>query len=374
MIESFGDLQVLSSSTENTTDGWLIAAGDASGDEYTMDPRLRRVSWGWVVFSSVDPTEAKVVAGSRGALAGWRQSVNRGELMALKDVIIAAGGYYDKIRYTADSSYVVRGMDKLRGGRMPKTHVDLWKEVKQGIIGKQVGIIKVESHMSAQEALDAEVNPIDWLGNVLADDFVDGIANSVQVPRAQTRSVGFAEGVARLVRDRAYLTLMASIEAEPSQVPSLKIRQEAHVKARRRGAALLEGTKHNITHDVSSKHSRCLRCGSRALISSADAWLAGECIAVQKADAVHGSLRSRPRIANQEAHVSHIVLYVEELGLHYCKKCGCIARESMRKLVQVCEETPGQMGKQNLSRIAKGLQPGTSAMALEYNKKKSGGI
>eukprot|EP00959_Pyramimonas_sp_CCMP1952_P034290 718770-Pyramimonas_sp.AAC.1 len=61
------------------------------------------------------------------------------------------------------------------------------------------------------------------------------------------------------------------------------------------------------------------------------------------------------------------------LGLHYCKKCGCIARESMRKLVQVCEETPGQMGKQNLSRIAKGLQPGTSAMALAYNKKKSGG-
>ncbi|CAK0828241.1 unnamed protein product [Prorocentrum cordatum] len=371
LFESFGDLQVLSSDAVNMTDGWLIAAGDASGGEYTTDPRLRRVSWGWVVFSSVDPTEAKVVAGSRGALAGWRQSVNRGELMALKDVIIAAGGYYDKIRYTADSSYVVRGMGKLRGGRMPKTHVDLWKEVKQGIIGKQVEIIKVESHMSSQEALDAKDNPIDWLGSVLADDFVDDIAESVPVPRAQARSVGFAEGVAGLVRDRAYLTLMASIEAEPSQVPSLKVRQEAHVKARRR-AALLEGTKHNISHDVSGKHYRCLRCGSRALMSSADAWLAGECIAVQKADAVHGSLRSRPRIANQEAHESHIVLYVEELGLHYCKKCGCIARESMRKLVQVCEETPGQMGKQNLSRIAKGLQPNTSAMALEYNKKKSG--
>ncbi|CAK0907611.1 unnamed protein product [Prorocentrum cordatum] len=374
LIESFGDLQVLSSSTECMTGGWLIAAGGASGGEYTLDPRLRKVSWGWVVFDSVDPPVAKVVVGSRGALAGWRQSVNRGELMALKDVSIAAGRHYDKIRYTADSSYVVRGMGKLRGGWMPKTHVDLWKEVKQGIIGKQVEIIKVESHMSAQEALDAEVNPIDWLGNVLADDFVDGIAEAAQVPRAQARSVGFAEGAAGLVRDRAYLTPMASIEAEPSQVPSLKIRQEAHVKACRR-AALLEGTKHNVTHDVSGKHYRCLRCGSRALMSSADAWLAGECVAVQKADAVHGSLRSRPRIANQEAHESHIVLYVEELGLHYCKKCGCIARESMRKLVQVCEETPGQMGKQNLLRIAKGLQPGTSAMALACNKKKkkSGG-
>ncbi|CAK0891739.1 unnamed protein product, partial [Prorocentrum cordatum] len=367
LIENFGDLQVLSSSAESMADGWLVAAGDASGGEYSKDPRLRRVSSGWVVFNSVDPTEAKVVAGSRGALAGKRHSVNRGELMALKDVIIAAGGSYDKTRYTADSSYVVRGMDKLRGGRMPRTHVDLWKEVKQGIIGKQVEITKVESHMSAQEALDAEVNPIDWLGNALAGDFVDGIAESVQVPRAQARSAGFAEGVAGLVRDRAYLTLMASMGAEPSQVPSLKIRQEAHVKARWR-AALLEGTKHNVTDDVSGKHCRCLRCGPRALMPSADAWLAGECIAVQKADAVHDSLRSRPRIANQEAHESHVVLYVEELGLHYCKKCGCIARESMRKLAQVCEETPSQMGKQSLSGIAKGLQPGTSAMALAFNK------
>ena len=31
-------------------DEWLVAAGDASGDEHTKDPRLCRVAQGWVIM------------------------------------------------------------------------------------------------------------------------------------------------------------------------------------------------------------------------------------------------------------------------------------------------------------------------------------
>ena len=47
--------------------------------------------------------------------------------MALKELLVAAGDHR-KIRYTADSSYVMRGVQKLRRGKRPRTHIDLWGE------------------------------------------------------------------------------------------------------------------------------------------------------------------------------------------------------------------------------------------------------
>ena len=39
-------------------------------------------------------------------------------------------------------------------------------------------------------------------------------------------------------------------------------------------------------------------------------------------------------------------------------------------LAKECNITPKQQGEQNLSRIEKGLQPGTSKHAVEFNKQK----
>ncbi|CAK0801735.1 unnamed protein product, partial [Prorocentrum cordatum] len=234
--------------------------------------------------------------------AGWRQSVKRGELMALKDVLKACCGFR-KIRYTADSSYVVRGVAKLQA----------------------------ESVLSAQEALQAVVNPIHRLGNSLADGIVDDIMEQVQVPWAQVKSVGFAEGMVGLIRDRASATLMASNEIEPSQAPSVKIRKEAYTK-KRSWAKLLAETRHSIAYDVSVKHYSRLRRGSRVLMSAADAW---------------------PQVGNQEAPESHTVVFDGALKLHCCTKCGCIGREDVRKHVARCDEQARQMGRQSLSRIKK---------------------
>ncbi|CAK0808026.1 unnamed protein product [Prorocentrum cordatum] len=289
---------------------WLIAAGDASGGEHTVGPR-RQI-----------------------ALAGWRQSVNRGGLAALKELLTAASGYH-RIR----------------------THVGLWCEVRELIKGKELDLLKIESHMSAKDAVDAGVDPIDYIGNVLADDFVDGIIERVQVARTQARTLGFAEGIAALVRSRGLATLQAAIEVEPSAGPSQKERRDANVQRKRGGKQLAE-TKHVITYDVDGTHYGRSRCGGRVPILKAAAWLMEECVPVERTKAsTHGAASSRAQVGHQKIHASHLGTYHDELRLHYCQRCGCIA---------------GQTGRQNLSRIEKGLQPGTSKMATEWNNRKLG--
>ncbi|CAK0808313.1 unnamed protein product [Prorocentrum cordatum] len=350
--------------------GWLIAAGDASGGEYTMDPRLRRVAWGWVVMQPENVNEPMVVAGARAALGGWRQSVNRGELTALKELMVATANY-KRVQYIADSSYVMRGVEKLRRGKMPKTHIDLWNELKVAMVGRELWMIKVESHMSAVEAVAAGIDPISYLGNSLADSFVDGIIERVQVARGDALRVGWCDGIASLIRSRGYATLMAAIEVEPSMAPSRPQRHEAYLKKQRRKERLTN-TQHVIEEANDGKQFRCTRCGSLVPVVGADTdkWLEGKCVELVREQASEfGALSLGVQVGHQRAHPSHQLNYNEELGLHYCLKCGCIARENMRSLAMGCGELK-QMGKQNLSQIKKGLQPGTSKFARDWNRKK----
>ena len=98
---------------------WPVAAGGASGGESTQDPRLRRVARGWVTLRTCDQGKPTACAGARGALAGRRQSVNRGELMATKECLKSARRFR-KVKYIAGSSYAMRGAQRPKSGRMPK--------------------------------------------------------------------------------------------------------------------------------------------------------------------------------------------------------------------------------------------------------------
>ena len=48
--------------------------------------------------------------------------------------------------------------------------------------------------MTAAEAVSAGVDPVHYLGDALADQFVEHIVEDVQVPKAEARRVGWAEG------------------------------------------------------------------------------------------------------------------------------------------------------------------------------------
>ncbi|CAK0821719.1 unnamed protein product, partial [Prorocentrum cordatum] len=311
-FERFGEVSMHMSEGGQGASDWLLAAGGASGGEHTADARLRRVARGWVIVQTTELKEPMFAAGATGALAGWRQSVNGGELTALKELLAAASGY-QKIGYTADSACVMRRVLKLRRGRMPMAHVGLWCEVRELIKGKELDLVKIESHMSSKHAVDAGVDPIDYIGNVFADDFVDGIIEWAQVPRAQARTLGLAEGIAAHVRPRGLATLQAAIEVEPSAGPSQKERREAHIQERRR-EKLLAKTKHVITYDVDGKHYGCSRYGGRVPILQAAAWLADECVSVERSKAsMHGATSSKAHIGHQKIHASHHSVYHDEL-------------------------------------------------------------
>ncbi|CAK0826288.1 unnamed protein product [Prorocentrum cordatum] len=83
------------------------------------------------------------------------------------------------IRYTADSSYAMRSMNKLEAGKMPNSHV--------GRQGKRLEIIKVENRMTAEEVIKAGAGHFYFMGNSFADDPVKGSIEEVQVSRRCVR-------------------------------------------------------------------------------------------------------------------------------------------------------------------------------------------
>eukprot|EP00972_Heterocapsa_arctica_P109975 16194665-Heterocapsa_arctica.AAC.1 len=67
----------------------LLFATDASGGEFSSDPRLRRIGWAVVV---VIPETSKVVGFIIGNIAGPFNTVNMGELLAIATLVEAFGG------------------------------------------------------------------------------------------------------------------------------------------------------------------------------------------------------------------------------------------------------------------------------------------
>ncbi|CAK0864050.1 unnamed protein product [Prorocentrum cordatum] len=165
-------------------EAWFLAADVASGRERAQDPLPRRIAWGWIVLESegVGPI---LVAVGRGGLAGWRQSVNQGELMAFKKLLINAKGF-QRLRYIAASIYAVRGVAKVKTGKE--------------IVGKQMEAIEVENHMSEAEGISSSTSVLNYVGNELADGCVEDIAEQVQVSEAQARAVRWSEGIAAQIR------------------------------------------------------------------------------------------------------------------------------------------------------------------------------
>ena len=96
------------------------------------------------------------VAGGRGWLARWRQCVKRGELMAAAEMLDNVRGS-EKINYTAEYSYAARGIARLRKGELPKTHEDIWKQVRESIKHKGAIVEKIEGRVAASGALKAGI-------------------------------------------------------------------------------------------------------------------------------------------------------------------------------------------------------------------------
>eukprot|EP00959_Pyramimonas_sp_CCMP1952_P294592 6161803-Pyramimonas_sp.AAC.1 len=65
----------------------------------------------------------------------------------------------------------------------------------------------------------------------------------------------------------------------------------------------------------------------------------------------------------QNSRETHLAECDATLEVHYCAACGCIAREVMKWRANPCSGVLKRAGIQNLARIRKKLQPGSSAWA-----------
>ena len=67
-------------------------------------------------------------------------------------------------------------------------------------------------------------------------------------------------------------------------------------------------------------------------------------------------------------HESHSLLVDARTGYWLCWTCGAVAKSVVRELARPCPRTVTGNGADNLSRLDKGLYPGTGPEARAYNE------
>ncbi|CAK0906151.1 unnamed protein product, partial [Prorocentrum cordatum] len=240
---------------------WAILSGAAWPRKRASD--LGAEVAGWVVLGSAR-VEPMFVAGGRGGLTWWRQSVHRGELMALQELLIYATGFW-RTGCIADSRCAVRGVAEVGAGRALQTQWDLWEIVNSGTC------------------------VFNSVGNELADRCAEDLAGQVQASAAQARAVRWLEGIAEHIGKRANaaewlegdcVEAMSSIASPPGalQAPRTRVgNQPAHLA-------------HKTEFDRTLEVHCAAKCG--AIAKETVKGLAKPCVAPIKQAGMHNLART----------------------------------------------------------------------------------
>ena len=181
--------------------------GDASGGKHTSDPRRRRVGWSMVILNTskgIVPSPDTVcswspVAGCQGPLPGRTQTVNRGEAWAFKVFLESTSG---SVAFITDSSYVVRGFNKLLAHKMPKSNGDIWTSIRRLIQNRKVFLGKVESHLTPQEVAAGATHPLWFMGNAIADNMASDAAEAAQINQGVSASIDLGDALVASITKR----------------------------------------------------------------------------------------------------------------------------------------------------------------------------
>ena len=176
---------------------------------YTLWTHASGVGWSFVISNNLDHTAP--LAGQFGGLEGRRQTVNRSELMALRQALKHTKRL---VHFVTDSSYVETGWRKLARGSIPSTNVDLWKAVRAETEGRNIKIYKVESHLDeATVERRAQYAPEHIRINIMADVHAEEAAVGCQIDPLDASLIDYNEDIVKNVQDR----LIAVTEALQEQ-------------------------------------------------------------------------------------------------------------------------------------------------------------
>ena len=372
-------------------------AGDGSGGVHSADPRLRRAGWAYVLVAAgadAKPPpdaarEGNAKRGRGGGLPGSElQSVNRAELRALLEFVLAYGGPGRDLHYVVDSEYVERGWGK-GCARRRRTHKDLWMQLETAMAscGANLFLHKVESHLSEGEARQRGEDPLHWAMNAVADRLAEQAAQRRAAAAEDVERVQGVDERARKVRGRLAAVLRAAGDADPRprRVPPERTLQATPFER------ALRDTHHRVSalrggaRGRGALRLRCLTCWSEACgtRASCTAWLRTAC-GGPPLRAAAGPVAARgpaaaPRapaglqVGGQCPGPDHDLRAHPAVPVWFCARCGaCSAREGgvLRRLAGPCLQ-PGaratQSGREALVRLDRGLWPGASAAARAWN-------
>ena len=363
-------------SSADSWQGCIIAAGDGSGGPHSADTRYRRCGYSAVVFNLSGGVDATSIAGAGceilrylelGRVPG-RQSINRAEVCSLQAALEATQSASDSILlFVTDSDYVIRGVSCIKRNFMPETHRDLWHVVRSFMVGRRLALFKVESHMTAARAAEVDVPYFALVANLLADKLAGEAASQAQIDEDTMAGYKMADDLAAGVRSYLASSFLDAVTVDPESRPPSRRPRPRPLTIHER----IAGSEHDAAiNDDGQVH--CTRCGSCVGRKSAKKWLLSKCVPQA---AHHGDLtRLFPDcevvIGHSTIHESHCILRSRALELVFCSRCGSMGRCHLRHLAKPCRQVLNQAGAQNLSRLSKGLMPGTSKRANTFNQRK----
>ena len=205
-----------------------------------------------------------------------------------------------------------------------------------------------------------------FISNSVSDDVCGSTAERVAVPSSRTSAVEWAEGIAGQIRARCMDTYAAAKQVDPKPPPERVDLEKIEKKSR------LQKARDESEHRTTLVNGRlcCSGCGSKVSAKGAIAWLKTPCKVSRKRqicqlefDRVTGLVR----IGRRECHDSHALVFDRVTGVHICTSCGCHGRTKFRNLSRPCGKAAGRIA---LRMVERGLQPGNSARATEFNRKR----
>ena len=338
--------------------GVIFGGGDASGGK-DHDPKLRRVAWAFATLGgfrddgSYDVGELGLTHLQGGNLPGFFQTVNRGETTALIEFAAVVLPLAHAV-YVTDSDYVMRGVEKIRLGKLPDTHVDLWRRLGETLnqnSTKGLRVIKVESHLSAEEALQQGVDPASYSVNSIADEAAKKLADEFRVSKADRCRVKMSTAVGFAVRKHLARVLSNVIETVPRQQPSGR----ELAKRKKKEEQSVQLTAHHGVR-ISGSRVRCTECGGSAPRRELERFLDTPCVKGLMRDVVLSP--SGPQVFNgRELHSSHVIGVHQRFGTSICLSCGFYAQKGAKNLLHPCLGRPTAHGRGALSRLQKGEVP-----------------
>ena len=165
----------------------IIVGSDGSGGKFGQDPRLRRVEWSWVALT----LDGNQLGGASGGLIGDRtQTVPRSEMFAAVNSLASVVLDPDvQVELYIDNAFVVGKLQAVAAGWHPGVHT-MHGDIMADLIDSErameylrsgrIKVLKIKSHLSAEEAAKRGFSETAWKANQVADRLAEDAARRAE--------------------------------------------------------------------------------------------------------------------------------------------------------------------------------------------------